>query len=371
MKIKITIAIIIISIFSLTSCSNEKQSILILSEIPSNAQIICYDDEKIYYSVNDKEDGYRNLTLFLYDIQKKRNFKLAYFSNTDYIITDIVPIKNDIYLINKDDESEYSILKINTQDQSVRAIYKWSGNISFNYLFNIDQNLVLMNINTLDDGITNRYTIDLIDINTLQAKQIVKKECNRAEGIGTIISSICVDNNSIYSFENVEDNGKTEFYIVQYDIEGNEINSHKLDLNAFLKPDDSGIYSDAVVDIYINGDYYILSTLNQRKIIYKKEDNKLVKIKIPSELYSRYPSRYRILPFAGETNEAVYFVDAFSDIKVLIAFNKEGRFYYVKLPIDTKDYPIIYRNSKGDLLIQSTSEYYLLHRDNMCFKSRV
>jgi len=342
-----------------------------LSGIPSNAEIICYDDKKIYYSVNDKEEAYRNLSLYLYDIEKKTSLKLAYFSNTDYIITDIIPIKNDIYLINKDDESEYSILKINTQDQSVKAIYKWVGNISFNYLFNMNQKLVLMNINTLDDGITNRYTIDLIDINTLEVKQIVRKERNMDEGIGTVISSICVDNNSIYSFENVEGNAKTEFRIVQYDIEGNEINSHKLDLDAFLNPDDSEIYDDAVVDIYINGDYFILSTLNQRKIIYKKEDKKLIKIKIPSELYSRYPSRYRILPFAGQTSEAVYFVDVFSDIKVLIAFNKDGRFYYVNLPIDIKDHPIIYRNSKGDLLIQSTAKYYLLHRDNMNFKSRV
>lgn len=105
-----------------------------------------------------------------------------------------------------------------------------------------------------------------------------------------MVSSICVEDNYIYSFEANESNFNVNYEIVRYDQLGNEEEVYPLELNSFLNPTEPDAIPDAVFDIYKSGDYFILSTLNQRKTIYRDDRGNLKKITIPTDLYEDFPS---------------------------------------------------------------------------------
>lgn len=340
----------------LTGCTynSDKDNKSDFPDPPNNLEIICFDREKIIYNISDNfNNNNLDMTLFSFDLLNKQTKKIIKLENLQGIIDNpVLQNKNLIFTIKKA-ENQYEILKIDMNSYVSESILSWNSITHLTNLISFNNEILLYTVNTIkenknSDNILNEYNIDLINIKNYNLDRIVSERYDRSNKQGSVISAVTVDDDFIYCFQD----GNHE--IIQYNIFGEEINRYTLDLKSFLEP--SFLLeldlTDLIFQIKKSKQYFILSTLNQRKLIYKIDNSGLLPVSLPKELSAEFPN-YRIAEINNGKFDNIYFINQSRGDKTVIIFeSKVGKFKYLDIPLKENVMRTIYMNSESDLLIQ-------------------
>ncbi|MDR1891489.1 MAG: hypothetical protein LBQ48_00510 [Oscillospiraceae bacterium] len=359
-------AIITLSIlmFLSTSCSagnvsdDATEIPVALITLPEPSTIMCVADNDVYYYTEEfvEEEYNPNIVLFSKNIYINDTKKIGEIKDAAGYPIESLFINGNVYFLLKRNSSENVIYEINANDGSVEPIYKIEDDLSFAFLKGMKNAIVVLKIIKGKNGFI-RYEIDNLDLRTYKSKKIVEKSAK--ENSGTVISHIYATSESFYTLEG-DRNGDDTMNIVNYNQNGGVIEEYKVDLSEFLDIRDIAPESqhDFALDLYVTGNYFIISTANQRKIIYELERNELKEIKIPGILYENVPTSYQVLiPSGGEISACLYFYNRGNGD--LIKFDgKKGGFASMILPRNHSGGAYMYLNNKNQLFMRQTNNLF-------------
>lgn len=362
-KIKFFTIPVLIVLFIFTACNSDRQKQTINENSPksvpvqinADAEIIVFDNQKLYYFMDKTGTPKTDLeekTLFEYNFIDKKSRNVSSFADISTFSGSTVLVDNTLY-IPLATNIQNILVKINIEKGSWETIKRWETFPPISYVYSIKNNLILFGPNSINSSTTDYY-INKMNLNGKEEKNIVKKRIKNKNG--ELISCIDVDENSIYAFS-ITSNGNDESYsIIKYDMNGKQCSTYPLDLKFFLNPVKTLVdQDDAISGIYKEKDYFILNSLNGRVFIFKLINNKLQSVKIPENFYKDNPSGFRFMDYHGDSDFA-YFYNTFKSNNEVSVFNySSGKISSFEIPEHNKIYSYI-RNAHGDLIIKTSND---------------
>ncbi len=364
MKNIIYLFLIILLMFSGCSFNSLQNSSSKLSDIPDNLEIICFDKNNIIYGISDNlQNNNIDITLFSLDLTNKKTSKISKMEDIQGIIDTPVLLNENLIIPIKKSDYQYLLLKIDLNNNSSEVIMNRKSITHLTDLLSFKNELIFFTVNTANettinlDNVINEYNVDLINISNKKINRFFSEKYNRSNEKGNIITAVAADDTFIYCFQDSSNE------IIQYNASGEEIKRYSLDIKSFLEPSflKELDLTDFIFQLKKSDQYFILSTLNQRKLIYKIDNSGLLPVSLPEELSAEFPN-YRIGEINNGKFDNIYFINQSRGDKTVIIFeSKAGKFKYLDIPLKENVMRTIYMNSEGDLLIQ---EYFFDEHGN-------
>lgn len=266
-------------------------------DVDSSVQIIYMDNDCIYYSIDKETDiqkDARDKSFYVYDIKKERSIFITEVKNIVFQFGNAIVKGNKIYYpITKSDNTSSTLLSdfaivINKEDYSHRFI-------DFGDTFTPD-----MSLHTTDNAIyrfhqkdigQNATTFYLNKFNEYgKVEEIFSTEYK--DNAGSILASVCSDNNYIYTYSLLLESGEENPVIEMRNQNGNIINTFIPEWSSFLFLEEIND-NDIMYKMYKNNNILVFQTLNSRICMYQIQGENLIGLRIPKELEEFvYGARY-------------------------------------------------------------------------------
>jgi hypothetical protein len=148
--------------------------------------------------------------------------------------------------------------------------------------------------------------------------------------------------------------GGSRAAIQRYDADGRRDGEFPLDLSGFADvPIFADVVGDGIWDFYVQGDYFVLGTINRRVCVLKRDGDAVLPVTVPKALYARMLSDSDYMGYPGPDAESLYFMDSdLSDATLYQLDRASEAFEAFRLPPpgDSQGYDYYYRNRRRDIL---------------------
>ena len=384
-KIRLFIQLVLILCMA-TACTNNEETAktitpkienkshmeLIPIQIPTKAEIVFFNNQKLYYYTDvfeTKTPENANKTLNEYDFNSKTSKPLFSVADITTYSASFALNQGNIYLPFSTNNVDSILVKANMKKGSTEIIKKWKTFPPLAYVYILDNNLILFGPN--EDGKTTNYYINKIDLTTNKEEKLIEKKRKFFKGSfkGEMMPCMDVDDKYIYTFS-IKPNGKVMKYeISQYDVNGKLVHSYPFDLKVYFGTETLEDPDDGISDLYKEKDYFILKTLGGRVFIFKVINNKLQPIKLPAKLYTGNPAGFHFLEYYDGNSDFAYFTNPFIENNIVTVFDYSTE-KLTTLEFPKNDRACFYtRNASGDLILkkpkgESTSEFEYFYYKN-------
>jgi len=321
-----------------------------------------FNGKLVFETSKQSGDQTADDTVYFYDLKSMQAEQIGTvkFDNTDS--ADFVVMKNNSCMYYcpflMDNKGSNALIKADFTNKKVTYEQRYdlpaSPLVYFNKLddteFLMDDAVVLSakeagnnSDNTWEDRIK-KYNVD-----TKKETMIMKNRFDKNSQTGTLMASICLKDNLIYSYSIKGAAGKTENVIEVYDLNGKLQKTMQIpQLESILKANKE----DTVFTMKTFGNYYYFETLNGLNIFYEYANSGLGKVDFKS-----YPYMNIIEP-GNVTNDQIhnrmiYFKECDKDYQTAIGIldSSTGEFKNVKISVDGFQYiNIAVVDEKGNIV---------------------
>ncbi len=329
----------------------------ILSDIGKDVfDIIYFEEDSVFYSVmngnNNKDAG--NLSIYYYSIKSGESKKVADISGFLQSSSDAAERNGKIYYpftkteMEKDNGYRAQMLEIDMKSLKHRFISCKNEVIPMFFIESTLNGIIKISQRS-KDGAT-YSAVDLIRVDDGdKVKTIIENSYNNKEG--EIITCISATEKSLYCYV-ISGLELKESYIMEYTFDGKLINKYKLDLESFMDLSDKGAAKgevDGVISMCKAKDYFILSTINSRILIFREEGKKLKRIEVPNKIESfsagaSFVSQYK------QNSKYIFFQEILDPEKIFVFDIQNGLFSNITLDSEER-ISSVKCDSKGNLII--------------------
>lgn len=342
---------------------SEKEDIIITNgkELFSNEEeycnIIYFDSKQIIFAKDgsiNKELDTVNVLFYHYNLKNGNTEFLTEVENISLSTEDIAYLDNRLYyplsVKSKEGLIEY-ILEISLDNFSTRLVKSRETDTIGTRLEATDSEVYRYYQKKVSENETEFFIDNIGTLDT--SKRIIHEKYKK--NTGSILVSSCVYNDKMYTYSIIC--GDDEKYVVEeYSLEGELLKQYQIDLKGFLKMkevDDT----DAVYQMYIEEDYIILNTLNNRIKIYKIVEDHLLEVATPPEFEELLGAR--VLDQYGDS-DYVYFLDSTKSNILYIFDTDQGKISKFNLAKSNIKVDNVVRDDEGNLIVITE------HTDNKC-----
>lgn len=326
----------------------DKSAVSVISYIEQEVDALIYfDDTRLVYFVDEQsKDSPDTVTemIYLYNYETGENRCLLKVSDVHCSMGDVCLLGNKLYYSfgHLSGVLEYnSLLEIDLKTSSARVIPIEDATVPFVSLAATEQALF-----TLKRNEVSKDRSDYIVERVIGQEFFPVAQTSWENDKGGIIKCINGDGELLYVYG--KRNSDEEGYIVCLTTDGEKKEQYPLDVTEFLKLDMRGIYgeeygeeleeggeeeSDTIWSMVKRGNYYILHTINNRNLILKKEEGKLVSVSVPKQLNSPDLSYATNLVTDFEQGKYVFFLEIFEN-EFFILDSETGKFACCKIKVD-------------------------------------
>lgn len=340
----------------------------ILVDTNELCDIIYFDSDQVVYmsteSYDEKLDT-TNESFYHYDIKKKEITFITKVENFKMSFNNLVSLNKCVYYpfsAFKDNKQREYIMIISLEDLTMNIV---QSNVIDSMVTRLDMT---------NDQIFRYYQSDVSDnetdfyidkVNLSGADKTIIQAKYKEKG-GEILVSSCAYENSIFTFSTKLDIGE-KYIISEFNLEGSLLHEYQVDLNEFLKlkeVDDT----DAIFRIFKVGDYFVLSTINNRVKILKLDEDELKTVQTPNSFEELLGAN--VIEDYGEGNEYMYFQSNIKNGEFYIFDSVACEIYEFNLDVDELHNYVIKRDNSGNIIVTVQEDgnkysYYLIGKDTL------
>lgn len=308
----------------------------------TDVSILYFTDAWILYTTEkgvNPEDDTADEEIFYYDMNTQQARSITTIDHQKHASGSVIERKGKVYYpyttVENNVFKDY-ILEIDLKNLSTNLLPYPAELSVISCLLDVDDGILLSNQIETATGVD--YVVQLIDVDaTNQIQTILKTSYDDHTGSGEVIMGIDWDQSSLYCFMyTIVSDHVTNYRIREYTLDGNVKREYDLDLFSFLKPSQGGMEADdgdAVLQLGKIGDYFILHTLNNRNLIFKKVNDSLEQVDIPESLAS-FDAGATFMGRIGNSKPYGYFYTTDESYQLFIFDSDDGSFSSLYLQSD-------------------------------------
>lgn len=324
-----------------------------------NNAVILYD---INYGIDDVEH-YDYYTQNIITGEKKAVPSLA-----DYFPASRISLGNNKAVIalqnissDKSRSKRFTLNLLDLSNETNTLLTQWDDFYYVAGLQKLDNDTIMM-FRPTDTETGYEYLFQTMNIQTKELKDFLTTEYNKAENVGDVANTYCIDSEKIYIYSthyNKDDIPKQSIFV--YNRNGDLLKEYNFDLNEQLDSiksyfNDNNV-RDTVTQIYKYGDNILLRTQHRLYYLFKESDDGLTEIDLPDEL--KQPLNFYLASNNLNADTGIiYFYD--SD-KTIIVFDTNT---LTTLRIDL-EFPEGYEKYRIDTMYIDDSGKVLISIDNL------
>ena len=371
------VLLLLISIFILSSCSAnmendnlEETSVISILEKNNDSVVLVYNRNKIiFYEICEEEQqGVNSLTLYEYDVLSGKIKQLGEVSDF-YMSTNSAVIMNEGIVFTTCSQQDNKLVNkvYYAIDNNLCDIHNWYTNIPMSYLEKIsDEELLIFYPDLIEEGNDEFYFYEILklNVNNNEKTKIGSFSYNINKQEGEVVPTVDVYNDLIYVFKNSVREGENSYSICSLNLEGNIVNEYLVDIDDFLYLEEVSSYDSIYRIECMDEELFALQTLNNRIILFKKVNDKMVRVNIP-EMLSAFPEGYKIVKNYEGDGSDIYFVDMFNDniIKLDVA-SKMFSELNISEKFNISGVSSLNINSDGEILVKADEHAYIMREDD-------
>ena len=331
--------------------------------------LVYFDDTKLVYFVDQvSEDSPDTGTyqIYLYHWKTGENKCLLETPDVHCSMGDIRVLGQKLYYAfgYLSGEKEYNrLLEVDLEKPAARLIPIEDANIPFANIAVTDQDVFLLKRNDVNEYKAD-YTIERLEEGKFA--EIAQKTWQNEKG--DVILSIYGEGELLYVYGRT---GDDKDYFLCMTRDGKIKREDPIDITKFMKlemEDDPEMEEeDSPWEIMKQGNYYMISTLNQRIILFKIEEQGLTPIKVPVQLDSKdLAYGATLVSDFRQGDRYVFFQDSLEN-SVYVFDSQTGKFGHFAIKVKG-DVERIMQNGEEEFLFQvrrkdDTVDYLLYHRE--------
>jgi len=207
------------------------------------------------------------------------------------------------------------------------------------------------------------YKISKLDLTNNAESLLINESFSMVTNSGYVISNMYVQNGSIFLYRVKTSNGGVrDFFIDEYDLFGNLVNTYVLDILEFLHMYEV-MEEDSVIRLYKYDDYFVLQTIHNRIGIFRLEGERIIEIDIPDSLQRLGAAT--IVSSSESGSDSIYFWDNIYDVLYIYDLYSKT---FIRVPVYVErdgDFALfledwihsVHRNSEGTVLFQARIDF--------------
>lgn len=343
----------------------------IIMQDTDDFSVLFIKNENIYYMKSRYNNNLdlSDISVYKYNTLTKSHKLIGeildfYFSTNDFILLEdvfLMPItvfnkKNNTYL-NK-------IIEINYNNYELNTLKQWISNPPVTYLENYNNELLIFEPQVSESKPGNvNYLLTKHNMDTSKERILSINKYDSESKTGEVISSFLFDGEKIFTYQIKIENNNNNYFIKEYDLDGNVSNEYILNINNFLEINEIN-ERDSVYKLYKHGNYFILNTLNSRVCIYKLINKELIEIKTPQCFLDFSQGCNYIEFFDGKSN--LCFFQSLNDKNIIYLFDTtNGDFKEYNFNLDKECIQSVNRDKDGNILFKvfKNNKYTLYYID--------
>lgn len=327
-------------------------------------------EETAYADVEGSEEPELKDTFYLYRFEDDASVSLWELEGGTAMTDSFARYGDKLYTTYVGSENN-ALIEIDPVQGTAKQLYQWpAGKTALSYVYTLGDGLILFY--TESDLEVTKYVVETVNPANGEVKEFLTETLDNRNDRGIVMPCMYVEDGHLYVY--AEERGKQPGHWLRvYDETGELVQEHSLDLDDFLVMEE-GTGDDTIWTIGKEGDYFILTTLNGRTIMFREEGDHLEYQKIPALLHDSPVSSCRLLSHAGAGNDRAYFMDPYKAEGNFYVFDAaSSAFTPYSLPVANDESGSIQyeysRNDDGDLLLQvhnlsqMTASFYLMDAD--------